>query len=286
MSGVFDQDLAFELRALAKFRFQQSEDLKPHAAVEARWIVEQAIAASSDGEAARATAQMMVSRRLAGEPLSRIFGEAEFYGLPIGVNHATLDPRNDTEALVDLVLTHADNSHKKLLDLGTGSGCISIALLARRPTWHGLGVDLSGDALACARANRDDPRLHQFRLVDRLNFAQSDWFSNISPDSKFDLVVSNPPYLTQTEMRNLDKSVQGFDPVLALDGGHDGLGAYRQILQSVSNWLAPGGLVGLEIGWQQRDAVVTIASENAFELVEVRQDLASRDRAVVLQEIK
>lgn len=281
----FDPDLEIELRSLVKRRLQDDVNLRPHAAVEARWIVQHALEHGINAEQVRVHAQTMATQRLGGRPLSRIFGEAEFYGLPIGVNQATLDPRNDTEALIDLILDHIDNRPLSLLDLGTGTGCIPIALLSQRSQWRALGVDLAPDAVSQARMNRDDGRLSPYQLPNRLDFAVSDWFDGLVGDMAFDLIVSNPPYLTAQEMIELDASVRGHDPNLALDGGPDGLTPYRVIFDQALPWLTAAGWVAVEIGWQQKDDVTAIATAKGFRLIADRQDLGQRDRALLFQRV-
>ena len=281
----FDPDLEGELRALVKRRLQDDPNLRVHAAVEARWIVQHAMDNSRNGEDARTSVHAMATQRLAGVPLSRIFGEAEFYGLPIGVNDATLDPRNDTEALVDLVLAHLEDQPLRLLDLGTGTGCIPIALLSCRHQWRATGVDLAPEAVRQAEQNRDDPRLASHQLNARLGFLVSDWFDALDVDVAYDLIVSNPPYLTSQEMVDLDASVRGYDPSLALDGGPDGLAPYRLIFSQAAAWLHQTGMVAVEIGWQQKDDVVSIAKKSGFRLLDARQDLGQRDRALLFQRV-
>ena len=281
----FDPDLESELRALVKRRLQDDPNLRVYAAVEARWIVQRALATSQNGEDARTSAQSMTTQRLGGAPLSRIFGEAEFYGLPMGVNDATLDPRNDTEALIDLVLAHLDDRPLRLLDLGTGTGCIPIVLLAHRPQWRATGVDLAPEAVSQALQNRDDKRLMEFQLGGRLDFLVSNWFDGLGNDARYDVIVSNPPYLTSSEMDNLDVSVRGHDPILALDGGSDGLVSYRAIFEQGASWLGPKGLVAVEIGWQQKGDVISIAEKSGFRLLDARQDLGQRDRALLFQRV-
>ena len=281
----FDTDLESELRALVKRRLQDDPNLRVYAAVEARWIVQHALDNSLNGEDARTSVQSMTTKRLAGVPLSRIFGEAEFYGLPIGVNDATLDPRNDTEALVELVLAHLEDRPLRLLDLGTGTGCIPIALLSCRHQWQATGVDLAPEAVSQAEQNRDDPRLALHQLSARLDFLVSDWFDALDRDGAYDLIVSNPPYLTSTEMVDLDASVRGYDPTLALYGGPDGLAPYQLIFGQAPAWLSQTGLVAVEIGWQQKDDVVSIAKQSGFRLLDARQDLGQRDRALLFQRV-
>ncbi|MDP3896474.1 MAG: peptide chain release factor N(5)-glutamine methyltransferase [Mesorhizobium sp.] len=219
-------------------------------------------------------------RRAAGEPPHRILGAREFYGLRLALSEATLEPRPDTEALVDLVLPLArgiatETGACRLLDLGTGTGAIALALLSEVATLRATVTDIAPDALATASANA-----HALGLADRLTAIRSDWFDGV--EGVFDLIVSNPPYIPTAEIGGLDREVRLFDPHRALDGGADGLDAYRTIAAGAGNHLAEGGHVALEIGAGQRAAVAGIFSAKGFALCEVGRDLAGLDRALLM----
>lgn len=188
-----------------------------------------------------------VIRRLAHEPVSRIVGQRSFHGLDLEIGPATLDPRPETETLVEGVLELVRTGRvpggtaPRILDLGTGSGAILLALLQGLPEASGLGVDISSDALAVAGRNAE-----RLGLASRAEFRQSHWYAGI--DGQFDLVVSNPPYIERAAIADLDPEVARFDPAAALDGGDDGLDAYRAIIGGGPAVLMPGGWLVCEIG--------------------------------------
>jgi len=194
------------------------------------------------------------ARRLAGEPVSRIVGTRGFWGLNFQLSPETLDPRADTETLVDAVLTAVSargTTPRRILDLGTGTGCVLIALLSALPDAAGVGTDLSQEAVATARANA----LHA-GISDRVQFLRADWLAGL--DAQFDLVVSNPPYIPRREIAALSPEVREYDPVVALDGGADGLDAYRAILKDLDRVISPGTLVAFELGYGQCEAVADL----------------------------
>lgn len=220
-------------------------------------------------------AQLM-ARRLTGESVARIIGEREFYGLAFGLNAATLEPRSDTELLVDLALDALPNGGQ-LLDLGTGTGCIPISILANRADASGVAVDLSALALEMAR---DNARRHE--VAGRLKFFEGSWFEALGQetDQRFDLIVSNPPYIVSAVVEELQPEVKDFDPRLALDGGGDGLAPYRVIAAEAGGWLKPGGTLLVEIGYDQGAAVLALFTEHGFSEGAVFQDLNGLDRVV------
>jgi release factor glutamine methyltransferase len=222
-----------------------------------------------------------IERRLAGEPVSRILGIREFYGRPFRINASTLDPRPDTETLIEAALALVDGEGRRetplnILDLGTGSGCILITLLAELPQASGVGVDLSLPALSLAQANA-----HTLGVGDRATFFISDWLEAVG--GTFDLVVANPPYLSGADMAALATEVRDHDPRGALDGGPDGLSAYRRIVPHLRKVLRQGGITLFEIGPGQADAVLRLLAE-AGPAVEDGQclwhDLGGRPRVV------
>ena len=186
-----------------------------------------------------------------------------------------LTPRADTEALVEAVLSRCKQQEARILDLGTGSGAILLALLSERPGWSGLGVDLSEAALAVARGNAD-----RAGLANRVAFASGRWSAGLDTDA-FDIVVSNPPYIVSDVLAGLEPEVRDHEPALALDGGADGLDAYREILGDVARILKPGGLLGLEIGYDQGASVTALARETGLTDVTRVRDLAGQDRVVI-----
>jgi release factor glutamine methyltransferase len=218
------------------------------------------------------------ARRLAREPVARILGEREFWGLPFALSPGTLVPRPDTETVVETVLRllPARDAPLRILDLGTGSGCLLVALLHERPRAHGIGVDRAVDALATARGNA-----RRNGVGDRAGFVASDWASAVG--GAFDLVVSNPPYIRSALVRILDPDVRDHDPAAALDGGEDGLEAYRIILREAGRLLAPGGLMALEIGYDQEESLRRLAAPLGLAVEAVERDLAGHPRCVALK---
>ena len=214
-----------------------------------------------------------IDRRLQHEPVTRILGEREFYGRLFQVSPAVLDPRADTETIVELTLQLMGQETIRILDLGTGSGAIAITLLAERPNWSGIAVDLSADALEIAKANGT-----ALGVAGRLAFHNGTWFDGIS--EKFDLIVSNPPYIPHSDIFELSLEVQNFDPHLALDGGRDGLEAYRAIAAGSAKHLNSKGLVILEIGAGQSAEVTQIFVTRGFELTDQKSDLGGHVRAL------
>jgi release factor glutamine methyltransferase len=218
----------------------------------------------------------MVTRRCAREPVSRILGQREFWSLRFAVGPGTLDPRPDSETLVAAVLTKiADrNASLALLDLGTGTGCLLLALLSELPQAHGLGVDISASALATATRNAET-----LGLVARVAFQEGSWTDGIS--AQFDVIVSNPPYIESTLIDALQPEVARHDPRAALDGGGDGLDAYRSLIPQAARRLKPGGLLALEIGAGQGGAVRNIAAAAGLRGLGSADDLAGIERCLL-----
>jgi release factor glutamine methyltransferase len=255
------------------------------AALDARMLVAHAMGITPDavlfrdeeavGSAVVVRAMNLAQRRVRGEPVARIVGEQEFYGLTFMVSPATLVPRPDTETVVDAVLGLMDrDAAVAILDLGTGSGAILLALLSQLPNAVGVGIDASADALATAAANAT-----RLGLEKRAAFAVGDWAKGLT--TQFAVVVSNPPYIAHDEIATLAVDVRDYDPHMALDGGNDGLDAYRAILSDLSRVLADGGVAFLEIGFGQAGAVAEQAAENGFRAT-FRRDLAGIERVAIL----
>lgn len=225
-------------------------------------------------EAARLDA--MAARRAAREPVSRILGRREFWGLDFALGPATLDPRPDSETLVETALALLANrpGRLRILDLGTGTGCLLLALLSERPDARGLGVDCAPAAIDVARRNAA-----ALGLAARATFQVGDWGENV--DGPFDLVVSNPPYIPSAEIDQLEPDVYRYDPRAALDGGLDGLDAYRVIAPHLPRLLAPGSAVVFEIGAGQSDAVSALLASEGLRVEIKVADLSGIPRAVV-----
>lgn len=218
----------------------------------------------------------LLQRREAREPVARITGVQEFWSLPFRVNEATLIPRPDSETLVEAALKKIPRHQPfKILDLGTGTGCLLLAILSERPKAGGLGVDASEKTLACARENAK-----VLGLVARADFAKCDWSKDTPPKGPFDVVISNPPYIETAEIGKLDPEVAKFEPRKALDGGPDGLEHYRAISALAFKLLKPGGRIFLEIGETQETAVRDILTEINYTLLETAYDLAGKPRVV------
>jgi release factor glutamine methyltransferase len=216
-------------------------------------------------------------RRLEGEPVFRILGEKEFWGLSFKLNAATLVPRPETELLVEKALEIVGPLDKaRILDLGTGTGCIPISILTEYSDITAIAVDLSAEALEMARFNAN-----RHGVGTRFEGRQGSWFDPLEPGERFDLITSNPPYIETAEIETLMVEVREHDPRLALDGGADGLAAYRAIASEASIFLKSEGVLLLEIGSSQGQAVSDILVGAGFEAVEVSQDLAGHDRVIL-----
>lgn len=219
-------------------------------------------------------------RRIAGEPVARILGTREFWGLPLTLSAETLVPRPDTETIVEAALETLraegrGNDALRIADLGTGTGAILLALLTELPNATGIGTDLSAAAIETATANA-----RHLGLAPRADFIVSDYAENLS--GAFDLIVSNPPYIRSADIAALAVEVRDHDPHLALDGGPDGLDAYRRIAPQAAELLSPGGLLVLEIGQgQDEDVARLVAAAGLTAAGAVRTDLAGIGRAVM-----
>lgn len=221
-----------------------------------------------------AAVEALVARRLAREPVAHIVGRKAFWTLDLAVSPDVLIPRPETELLVETALALiAPDAPARVLDLGVGSGAILLAVLSERPSATGTGVDVSEAALAVARANAE-----ALGLEDRTAFRQGDWCVGL--DGAFDVVVSNPPYIARAEIARLAPEVANHEPRMALDGGADGLDAYRAIVPQLPRLLRPGGGFGLEVGAGQADAVAAMARAAGLETQPPRADLGGIARVV------
>jgi len=222
-----------------------------------------------------------ILRRAAGEPVHRILGYREFYGLKLALSPETLEPRPDTETLVDAALplvrdAIARTGQCRILDLGTGTGAIALALLVHAPAATAIGVDISAGATKAAAGNG-----MTLGLADRFEAIQSDWFEKIA--GRYDVIVSNPPYIPFDDIAGLAPDVRDHDPVAALDGGADGLEAYRLIAANSAEYLVEGGVVAVEIGHDQREDVTYLFGESGFEAISYHRDLGGNDRVIVFK---
>ncbi len=254
--------------------------------IDARLLVEAAAGASraqiiSDPHRAldpaqRASLDSYLERRERREPISHILGVKGFWKIMLRVTPQVLTPRPDSETILDAVLPLFPNDGRRLkvLDLGVGSGAILLAILAERPAAIGLGVDVSEEALAVARENAAN-----LGLAGRVALLRGDWTAGLESES-FDLVVSNPPYIPTRDIAALDPEVRDHEPRLALDGGVDGLDAYRALAPAILGILRPGGVFAVEIGAGQRDAVEALFRDVGATDLRVVQDLGARDRVI------
>ena len=220
-----------------------------------------------------------VDRLLGGEPLAYVLGEWEFYGLPLYVTPDVLIPRDDTCAVTELAIKNALflDRDPRVLDLCCGSGCIGLAIASRVVDARVTLADLSQEALAIAKKN-----LQRNKFGGRVSCVKADAMSE--PPAflgKFDMIISNPPYITGEEMKELPHSVKDFEPNMALYGGEDGLDFYRSIAKNYACALKPGGFLAFEFGMGQGDAVCEILAENGYTVLERTRDYNDRDRAVI-----
>ena len=225
----------------------------------------------SDSRASQIEA--LAARRLAREPVARIIGEKEFWGLSFRVTPAVLVPRPETETVVELALALVDRSAPlRIADLGVGSGAILLALLSELPHARGTGIDIAADALDVARANAQ-----RLGLAARADFALCDF---AAVEGAFDLIVSNPPYIPSGDIAALSPDVREYDPHQALDGGPDGLAAYRAIATIATRLLAPAGHIVVEIGAGQERAVSALFLQSGLAISVVRHDLSGIPRVL------
>lgn len=215
-------------------------------------------------------------RRISGEPVYRIIGRRPFWGRDFDLNEETLEPRPETEMLVEKAIAEIDLIEAPtLLDLGTGTGCIPISILADLPQARGVATDLSARAIEAARENA-------FRLgvLDRLSLVVGSWFDPVPAALRFDVITSNPPYIRTQDIAMLPIEVKHHDPALALDGGSSGLEAYRQIVARAGDFLKPEGLLILEIGFDQGGDLAAMLAKAGFAAIKIERDLGGRDRMV------
>lgn len=218
----------------------------------------------------------LVRRRRQAEPTAYLLGQREFYGIPIRVDKRVLIPRPDTETLVEVALERSRHrsAHGLALDLCTGSGCVAIAFARQRPGWSVTGVDVSAEALQVA----EDNALRAGTILS-LAWQQSDLFTAL-PAKQYDLITANPPYIPSSVCLTLDSSIRDFEPRLALDGGADGLDVTRRIVASAPDWLAPSGVLAVEIGYDQSAEVMEHFCTRGFVNVTCSRDYGGRDRVV------
>jgi len=217
---------------------------------------------------------VLMAQRLDGRPVSKIIGQKEFYGRVFKTTDDTLDPRPDSETLIDAVLRQVDRTKNPvMLDLGTGTGCLILTLLSELPKAQAIAVDLSEAALRVARQNAI-----RLEVEDRVLCVASDWFCKVT--GTFDVIVSNPPYIPAADIPGLAAEVRKYDPLSALVGGEDGLDPYRVIIPQLAGFLNKGGLVAFELGQGQAKQVADMLEKAGFTDVRAHCDLAGIERVV------
>ena len=219
----------------------------------------------------------VTSRRCGGEPLAYILGEKEFWSLKFEVDSNTLIPRPETETLIEGILSNFNsyNTSFCILDLGTGTGCILAALLTEFK--DSIGVCLDKSLLTCKMAQRN---LSNLGLANRSSILVDNWGASLT--GAYKIICCNPPYVSTSEILNIDQEIRGFEPIIAIDGGLDGLDCYRSIAPIISHLLCPHeGIAALEIGYNQADAVSKILFSNNLKVIDLKQDLAGIDRCLL-----
>jgi release factor glutamine methyltransferase len=253
--------------------------------LEARLLLAHALATTPEGllrdratPADVSALEPLMARRLAREPLAFILGQREFWGLPFAVSPATLVPRPDSEALIEAAIAACPDRSlvRSVLDLGTGTGCLLLAALTEFPAAHGIGIDVFPAATALAQRNAA-----MLGLRNRSAFITGDWASSVV--GRFDLVLSNPPYIASHTISQLMPEVALHEPASALDGGPQGLSAYHVIIPELPRLLETGGTAILEVGDGQAAAVADLGQASGLDVLAIRADLAGIARAVVLR---
>ncbi|HET9954897.1 MAG TPA: peptide chain release factor N(5)-glutamine methyltransferase [Polyangiaceae bacterium] len=219
----------------------------------------------------------LIKRRRRGEPVAYLRGQREFYGRVFRVDRRVLVPRPETELLVEVALTRtrARSLYGRALDLCTGSGCVATTFARERRTWRVTGADISEPALQVARDNA-----LRLGAIHNLDFVQGDLFEGVPPKARFELVTANAPYIPHQDIAGLDSDVRDFEPKLALDGGADGLVIIRRIVAQASARLVPGGVLALEVGYDQAPRVSELLHAAGFDAVQIQKDYAGHQRIV------
>ena len=214
--------------------------------------------------------EKLILRRINREPISKILGRRDFWGRTFSINENVLDPRGDTETLIDFVI---EKPVKSVLELGTGSGAIAVTLACEWKEVHVTATDISENALSLAKINAE-----KFNVQNKIHFLTSDWFENVK--GAYDLIISNPPYIGLTEKDEISAEVIKYDPEIALFAGRDGLDAYRRIIPSLTKFLNPDGFVALETGASQSNQVKNMMNAVGFIDAKIVKDLSGKDRLV------
>lgn len=256
------------------------------AALDARLLVAHAIGAEPEilvtdpgrrlSDAERETLETLVRRRERREPISHLLGRREFWSLEFRVTADTLDPRPDSETLIEAALAAIEDraAPLRILDLGTGTGCLLLALLSELPRARGVGIDISTAALAVARDNAA-----ALGLGERAVFRQGDWGNGLT--GRFDIIVANPPYVRRGDIAGLQPEIARFEPRQALDGGPDGLDCYRALSQHIRRLQTPGGFAAIEIGDGQDTEISGIFLNSGLEIQDAKDDLNGIRRCLI-----
>ena len=219
----------------------------------------------------------LIERRCKREPVSRIIGTRGFWNLTLRINSSSLDPRPDSEVLMEAIHRSLPDKavNLKFIDFGTGTGCLLLSALNEFPNSSGVGVYISRECIKLAKENAALNGLSQ-----RARFIESDWGREVT--DKFDIIIANPPYIQSDTISTLDPEVKNFDPHIALDGGQDGLSCYKKLAPQFVGILKKGGLIFLEIGYNQSESVSNIMEHSGLKCLHINQDLGHRDRCLVL----
>ena len=219
----------------------------------------------------------MLEERIKGKPISKIIKKREFFSLDFKINESTLDPRADSEFLIDMSLQYfkSFSGQLRILDLGTGSGILAVTLAKYLQNSLIDACDISDEALSVAR---DNAQYHN--VLEQVNFIKSDLFDKLLTQ-RYDLIISNPPYIATKEIESLEVEVRQYDPIIALDGGADGLDFYKRIAQEAHKFLKPQGKIILEIGYQQKEAVCQIFLQQQYDLLDYCKDYGNNDRCLI-----
>ncbi len=222
--------------------------------------------------------QMLIEERICRKPMAHILGKREFWSLEFSVTEDTLDPRPDSETLIEAVLEQRFSraAPLRILDMGTGTGCLILTLLSEFPNATGVAVDISQAALSVASRNAES-----LGIKNRVECVKSDW--NCAISGVFDIVISNPPYIASRDILKLAPEVALYEPMLALDGGADGLTCYRTIINALPTLLSKDGVAVLEMGFGQLESLQQLVNEQPLICTHVRQDLAGIARAIVIK---
>lgn len=224
--------------------------------------------------------QNFFDRRLKKEPIAYIIGMCEFMGLDFLLNNHTLIPRSDTEILVEKAIQIINEKNfQSGLDIGTGSGAIAISILKYCPNIQMTATDINKNAIFKAKENAE-----KNKVLNRISFIESDLFQNVT--SKFDIIISNPPYIKTNIINQLDDNVKNYEPKIALDGGEDGIIFYKKITSKANQYLKDNGFIMYEIGFDQAEDVTQILIENNFTNIEVLKDLAGLDRVIIGEKLR